>query len=202
MNNAPRNSAPTTSAPQNNTLGSHTAWDSAPRNKAAHTSAAIRTVVASFTSEAELRHALPSLRDLGPVETYTPQALEDQQQSPILPMIVLIFGIIGVSAGFGMQVYANSIGYPVDIGGRPEFSWPAFVPIAFEIGVLTAILAGFIGYFVINQLPHLYDPVDEAMLMRNATRDRWCVSVRTETPDRALHLLRSLSAEAAEEVAT
>jgi hypothetical protein len=52
---------------------------------------------------------------------------------------------------------------------------------------------------VVNRLPHLYDPVDEAMLMRGASRDRWCVSIRTETPDRAHDLLRTLAAEQVEE---
>jgi hypothetical protein len=158
----------------------------------------MKTLVASFESEHGLMDALPRLRDLGAIETYTPKALEGEQPPSILPLVVLIAGFIGVGLGFGMQVYANAVSYPVDIGGRPDFSWPAFVPIAFEIGVLTAIAAGFVGYLVVNRLPHLYDPVDEAMLMRGATRDRWCVALRTDTPDKAHDLLRSLSADVEE----
>jgi hypothetical protein len=156
-------------------------------------------IVASFESETGLIEALPRLRALGAVETYTPKALHDDRPS-ILPLIVLIAGLVGAGAGFGIQVYANTVGYPVDIGGRPEFSWPAFVPIAFEIGILAAMLAGFFGYLVVNRLPHLYDKVDEAMLMRGASRDRWCVSIRTESPDQAHDLLRTLAAEQVEDV--
>jgi Protein of unknown function (DUF3341) len=159
----------------------------------------MKTLVARFASEAGLVDALPRLRALGVVETYTPQALEDDQPS-ILPLVVLVAGLVGAAGGFGMQVYASMIGYPIDIGGRPAFSWPAFVPIAFEIGVLSAVLAGFIGFLVANRLPRLYDPVDEANLMRGAMRDRWCVAIRTDSPDRANALLHDLAADAVEEL--
>ncbi|HEY4173926.1 MAG TPA: DUF3341 domain-containing protein [Rhodopila sp.] len=157
-------------------------------------------IVASFGSETDLIEALPRLRGLGAVETYTPKKLPGDDGKSILPLVVMVAGLLGAGAGFGMQVYANTVGYPVDIGGRPEFSWPAFVPIAFEIGVLSAMLAGFFGYFVVNRLPSLYDKVDEAMLMRGASRDRWCVSIRTESPDRAHDLLRILAAEQVEDL--
>jgi hypothetical protein len=160
----------------------------------------MKTVVASFVSEALLVEALPRLRALGVVETYTPKALDDGRPPSFLPLVVLVAGVVGLTCGFGMEVYANVISYPVDIGGRPEFSWPAFIPIAFEIGVLSAVLAGFIAFLVVNRLPRLYDPVDEASLMRGATRDRWCVAIRTESPDRAHALLRDLSADEVEEL--
>ncbi len=159
----------------------------------------MKTIVASFESEDRLVDALPRLRALGMVETYTPKALKDDQPS-ILPLVVLLAGLAGTACGFGMQVYANMIGYPIDIGGRPEFSWPAFIPIAFEIGVLSAVLAGFVAFLVVNRLPRLYDPVDQASLMRGAMRDRWCVAVRTETPERAHALLHDLSVDAVEEL--
>jgi len=160
----------------------------------------MKLFVASFGSETGLVEALPRLRGLGIVETYTPKALEAEYRPATLPLIVLVAGLAGAAIGFGMQVYANTVGYPVDIGGRPAFSWPAFVPIAFEIGILCAMVGGFFGYLVINRLPHLYDPVDEAMLMRGATRDCWCVAIRTDKPERVHDLLRDLAAEHVEEL--
>ena len=160
----------------------------------------MKTIVASFLSEHTLEQALPRLRSLGQVETYTPKALEEHHRPSILPLVVLIAGVVGAAIGFGLQVYANTIGYPTDIGGRPEFSWPAFVPIAFEIAVLTAILCGFAAFLVVNRLPHLYDPIDESHLLRGASRDRWCVAIQTENPGQARGLLHELSAEEVEEL--
>ncbi|MGA3401694.1 MAG: DUF3341 domain-containing protein [Acetobacteraceae bacterium] len=145
----------------------------------------------AFTTEHELTSALPSLREarLGAIETYTPAPIESGPS--ILPLLVLIAGVAGAIGGFCLQSYANIVAYPIDIGGRPQFSWPAFVPIAFENGVLAAVLTGFVGYFVVNRLPRLYEPVDECDAMRRAMRDLWCVAIRTDDPRRARELLRA-----------
>jgi hypothetical protein len=162
-------------------------------------------IVAMFPREEDLAAALARLRAsaIGPVETYTPAPLQGDPGTSPIPVVILIAGLLGGVASFGLQTFSSMVAYPFQIGGRPQFAWASFIPTAFENAVLIAIVAGFLSFMVINRMPRLYDPVDEAESLRAASGDGWCLSVRSDDPAilaRARTLLRELQAARVEEV--
>ena len=165
-------------------------------------------MLAAFTGEASFQSALRKLREAGYVriDAYTPYPLEagmlPEAPTPI-GWIMFFAGVFGAAGGFYLQWFAAR-DYPVDVGGRPLNSWPAFIPITFEVTVLSAALVGILSLFWLTGLPRLHHPVFADPRFKRASQDRFFICVRFDDPlyagDGARRILSDSNAESIAEV--
>jgi hypothetical protein len=121
------------------------------------------------------------------MEAYSPFPVEGMRDAvgferTRLPVVVLIGGLIGGAAGFWMQYWVSVIDYPLNIGGKPDNSWPAFIPITFEMTILGAALSAVLGMLALNGLPRPHHPVFAVDAFARASRDRFFLLVSAADP--------------------
>lgn len=146
-------------------------------------------LMAEFENPDELLEAARKAHDAGyrRMDGYSPFPIEGLAEAigfrrTWLPLIVLLGGIAGAAAGFGMQYYLSAIDYPLNIGGRPLNSWPAFIPITFELTILFAAISAVLGIVLMNGFPRPYHPVFNVENFALASRNRFFLCIESSDP--------------------
>jgi hypothetical protein len=141
-------------------------------------------LMAEFETPGALIAATVAARDEGyaHLDAYAPYPIEALTHAlghhrSKLPLLVLIGGVIGAVAGLGLQWWTNNVVYPMNVGGRPLSSWPAFIPVTFETTILVASLTAVLGMLALNGLPKPYHPVFNVARFSFASRDRYFLCI-------------------------
>jgi hypothetical protein len=146
-------------------------------------------LLAEFHDPNELIAGIRRAREEGytRLDAYTPFPIEEVSEAlglhnSRLPLLVLLGGLVGACAGLGLQYWTSAIDYPINVGGRPLFSLPAFIPIIFECTVLFAAFAAVVGMLGLNGLPMPYHPLFNAPRFALASRDRFFMCIEATDP--------------------
>lgn len=164
-----------------------------------------RGLLAEFETPEAMLRAVEELYQRGyrEMDAFTPYPVHGLERtlrlrrSP-LSWIVFFFALAGAAAAYLVQVWLNAWDYPLNVGGRPPHSAPAFIPITFEGTVLTSALVGVLAFFALSRLPELYNPIFEVEGFERASIDRFWIGIDARDPalvrGRAERELRELGA--------
>jgi len=146
-------------------------------------------LMAEFDDAESLLVATREAHDQGyrKMDAYSPFPVEGLAEAlgakrKAVPLIVLLGGLTGCFGGFFLQYYIAAIYFPLNIGGRPLNSWPAFIPVTFELTVLVAALSGVLGLLLLNNLPMPYHPIFNVPRFAFASRDRFFICIEAADP--------------------
>ena len=169
--------------------------------------------LAEMGTPEEMLHAVGELRRAGyqRLDAFSPYPVPGAEQALGLPRsrldwIVFPFAMGGAGLGMVIQILCNASDYPINVGGRPLLSLPAFIPITFETGVLVSSFAAIFTWLVLAGLPELHAPIFDVDGFNRASIDRFWVGVDERDPkydaddvERLLHRLGAISVHRAKE---
>jgi len=168
-------------------------------------------LLAEYETPGDLYHACERVRDAGygAWDAHTPFPVHGLEKAmglkpSLVPWIVCVMGFSGAALGFLLQWWTSTIDYPLIISAKPFNSYPAFVPVTFECGILLGSFGAVFGMFGLNRLPTFYHSVFNSERFKRVTDDRFFIAIEARDPkydrDKTRKLLESTGALSVEEV--
>jgi hypothetical protein len=147
-------------------------------------------LLAEFDTPGALVHATEAARAAGyrRMDCYTPYPVEEcaialEFHKNYVPLLCLLGGLLGLATAFGMETWISVWSFPMNIAGRPLFSWPAFIIPAYEWTILFAGFSAAVGMIALNGMPQLYHPVFNAPnFCDGATTDKFFLCLEADDP--------------------
>ena len=149
-------------------------------------------VIGRFHEEPTVIDAVRAVRSCGLriADVYSPYPIHRLDEAmgiarSRLPLVALAGGVAGLLAALSLELYTSVIDWPLNVGGKPDASLLAFIPIAFELTILGAGLATAAGLLIRSRLVPFRAA---AVVDRSATDDTFAVAVycRESVLDRRL----------------
>jgi hypothetical protein len=168
-------------------------------------------LLAQYETPPAVYHACEKVRDAGysKWDACTPfpmHGLDKAMGAPAskLPWIVLSVGVVGSTLMLYFVYWVAGSAFPMVVGGKPFNSLPAFVPIWYEITVLSSCVTAFVGNWILNGLPRPYHPAFASKAFERVTDDKFFIMVEAADPkfdrERTKALLASTGATQVEEL--
>jgi hypothetical protein len=160
-------------------------------------------LMAEFDDPTSLVAATKRAHDAGYrcMDAYSPFPIEELHEAlgarhTRLPLVVLVGGLAGCLGGYALEYWSSVFAYPINVGGKPLHSWPAFIPVTFETTILVAALSCVLGMLALNGLPMPYHPVFNVPRFALASRNRFFLCIESKDPkfdaDRTRRFLETL----------
>lgn len=149
----------------------------------------LKGYLAMFDDPAKVVEAIYRVREEGyaDYDSFSPYPIEDMADAQDvhhswLPWIVFGGGLTGALTGWALQFLTSTQVYPMNIGGRPFNSWPAFIVVIFECTILFAAFAAVGGMLALNGLPQPHHPLFNVDSFKRASQDRYFLFIESKDP--------------------
>ena len=138
--------------------------------------------IATFADEgaflrARLRALTAERRVIGEWTPYASVALEGADGARGIRPAGVIGGMVGAAALFAFETWSAVFAYPHDAGGRPLWSWPAFVPAPVEFGALAAAIVGVVWFVRNAGLTRLHHPAFDFDEVAHASQGAFVLAI-------------------------